>query len=66
MPIPHDPLPRDALKRAAHILGGRDHLARKLGVKPEDLKRWTEGGEPPPSGVVFAVLSILEADSRRS
>lgn len=62
--MPQDPIPREALARAAELAGGCERLARRLDVKPEDLDRWIKGESRPPSAVVFAALNLVERDKR--
>lgn len=62
--MPQDPIPREALTRAAELAGGCERLARTLGVKAEDLDRWIKGEGRPPSAVVFAALNLIERDKR--
>lgn len=59
------PISREALQRAAQVAGGWDPLAQRLGVRAQDLRRWSEGEEEAPAAVVFAALGIVEAASRR-
>jgi DNA-binding transcriptional regulator YdaS (Cro superfamily) len=60
MSLPQDPIPREALARAAEVVGGREPLARRLGVKTVDLERWIKGEGTPPSPVIFAALNLIE------
>ena len=62
--MPQDPIPREALTRAAELAGGCERLARILDVKAEDLDRWMKGEGRPPSAVVFAALNLIERDKR--
>jgi len=62
--MPNDPIPREALSRAAELVGGRERLAQTLGVRTEDLERWIRGEAPPPPAVVFAALNLIERDKK--
>lgn len=64
MAVPPDPLPREVLHRAAELLGGRERLAWRLGVKPDELTRWMTGDVNPPAAVVFAALNLVERKPR--
>lgn len=59
-----DPIPREALTRAAELAGGCERLARILDVNAGDLDRWMKGEGHPPSAVVFAALNLVERDKR--
>lgn len=65
MAVPPDPIPRDALLRAAEVMGGRERLAQTLGVKPDDLAHWMRGDTKPPPAIVFAALNLVERSRRR-
>lgn len=60
MAVPTDPIPREVLHQAAQVLGGRERLAQRLGVKPDELTRWMTGDVNPPAAVVFAALTLVE------
>jgi len=64
MAVPPDPIPRDALLRAAEVLGGRERLAQTLGVKADELARWMRGDSSPPAAIVFAALNLVERGRR--
>jgi hypothetical protein len=49
------------LLRALAIVGDQHQLARKLGVRPFQVKAWVEGlSEPPPDIFLRAVDIVLE------
>ena len=56
----HDPIPQEALERAAQVLGSRKALATRLGVPLEELERWLKGDGRPPPKIVFAALALTE------
>jgi DNA-binding transcriptional regulator YdaS (Cro superfamily) len=57
----HDPIPREALERAAQVLGSRKALATRLDVPLEELERWLKGDGRPPPKIVFAALALVES-----
>jgi hypothetical protein len=49
----------DTLRLAAETVGGAAHLARHLGVAPEELARWLSGRETIPLEPLLAALDLL-------
>ena len=62
--ITGDLTPREALRMAAELLGGRDQLTEALGVNATSLDTWLSGQSEPRAAVVFAALGL--AQTRRS
>ena len=48
-----------ALERAAELTGGESKLARQLGVRVDELRKWQSGGVPVPGDVFVKVADIL-------
>jgi len=55
-----DSIAREVLLRAAELLGGPEHLAKRLAVPSGELERWISGESVPPAPVVFTALNIIE------
>ena len=49
------------LKKAAGLFGGRDKLARHLGISPQLLDGWISGDVTMPDGKLFALAKELDA-----
>ena len=49
------------LKKAAELFGGRDKLARHLGISPHLLEGWMSGDLTMPDGKLFALAKELDA-----
>ncbi len=47
------------LKRALHIAGGEEKLARNLKCDAAQLRRWLAGDEETPSGVYLKALDVV-------
>lgn len=47
------------LHRACELLGGRDALARHLGVPAAPLEHWISGSETPPLEVFLAAVDVV-------
>ena len=56
----NDSISREVLLRAAELLDGREHLAKRLAVPSGELERWMSGESVPPAAVVFTALNIIE------
>ena len=48
-----------ALLRAAELIGGRDKLARVLGVSKADLDNWIAGEAKPPREVFLRAVDLI-------
>jgi len=48
------------LKKAAELFGGRDKLARHLGIPPHLLDGWISGDVTMPDGKLFALAKELD------
>jgi hypothetical protein len=53
------------LHEACVVLGGEHHLARRLGVSPEEVDAWLKGHSLPPDHVFLACLDIVQGHARR-
>ena len=49
------------LKKAAKLFGGREQLARHLGIPPHLLESWISGDVTMPDGKLFALAKELDA-----
>jgi DNA-binding transcriptional regulator YdaS (Cro superfamily) len=49
------------LRRAAHIVGGNENLAARLGVSSTDLVLWMQGIGVPPSDVFLEAADVVTA-----
>ncbi|HEX6528362.1 MAG TPA: hypothetical protein VF004_00995 [Burkholderiales bacterium] len=49
------------LKKAAELFGGREHLARHLGISLSLLDGWLKGDATMPDGMLFALAKKLDA-----
>lgn len=52
------------LAQAAHVLGGIEALAEKLGVTTEQLRGWLAGASEAPAAIYVRALDILIAASK--
>jgi DNA-binding transcriptional regulator YdaS (Cro superfamily) len=50
-----------ALERAAQVLGSKERLRARLGVKAHELEQWLSGGREPPTEVFLATVDILSS-----
>lgn len=48
-----------ALERAAQVLGSKERLRARLGVKAQELEQWLSGGHEPPTEIFLAAVDIL-------
>lgn len=48
-----------ALERAAQVLGSKERLRARLGVKAHELEQWLSAGSEPPTEVFLAAVDIL-------
>lgn len=53
------------LQQCEHLQGGRDRLARFLGVSRSDLDEWLEGRSGPPRAVFEKAMEIILAEHDR-
>jgi hypothetical protein len=53
------------LQQCEHLQGGRDRLARFLGVPRSDLDEWLEGRTGPPRPVFERAMEIILAEHDR-
>jgi hypothetical protein len=49
----------EILKRALHVVGSHEDLARRLHTRPIQLARWLGGLEPVPDEIFLAVVDIV-------
>ena len=47
------------LERAAQVLGSKERLRARLGVRAQELEQWLSGGREPPTEVFLATVDIL-------
>jgi hypothetical protein len=57
-----NPLYAACIERAAHLLGGREALARRLGIPLPVLERWAEGEGLGAQLLFLRVVDILQAE----
>jgi len=48
-----------ALQRASELMGGRDELAKFLGVPATDVQKWISGGARPPQSIFLRVVDYI-------
>lgn len=53
-----------SIEEAAEVAGGRDALAERLGVAPEEVLRWVEGLYAPPTVAFLSIVDMLIEDLR--
>jgi DNA-binding transcriptional regulator YdaS (Cro superfamily) len=52
------------LARAAEMTGGREELARRLGVRPQLLDSWLAGATPIPEAVFLKAVDLVSVPDR--
>ena len=52
-----------AVEQAARMCGGYADLAKRIGVKLEEVTNWASGAAEPPPAAFVAVTDILLGDS---
>ena len=57
---------RRVFARAADILGGRERLARYLGIDSQLLEKWSMPGTRPPEQVLQSVAQLLRRELLRN
>jgi len=50
----------DTLLRAASKLGSTQHLADRLQVEYEQLRKWMRGDEAPPHDIIVRALELIK------
>ena len=53
------------LQQCEYLHGGRDPLARYLGVSPRELEEWLAGREGPPRAVFERAMELILAEHDR-
>lgn len=54
------PVYQRSVEMAAEILGGRDAVARYLGVNPNDVLSWLEGRTEPAISLFLRLVDLIE------
>lgn len=54
-----------SVEHAATLVGGRNALARRLGVEREDVLAWTRGEKTPSTMALLLVLDIVVMETRK-